>query len=166
MDRLIPDCVRALKGGDPIRVRNPLSVRPWQHVLEPLSGYLTLGALLWQDPGKYSGAWNFGPNGGEDLMVRDVIERFIRFWGSGSWQDVSTPDAHHEAVSLRLSCDKAKKFLKWQAILTMEECLGMTAQWYREFYSQRKDMYPFCVEQIQGYARKAREQGLFWAQQA
>ena len=163
-DRLIPDCVRALKDGKPIPIRNPQSVRPWQHVLEPLSGYLALGALLWQDPGKYSGAWNFGPNGTEDLSVQEIMERFIRFWGRGTWQDLSTGDAPHEALTLRLSCDKARTFLKWQSVLSMEECLEMTANWYKRFYAHEEDMYPFCAEQILMYTHKAREQGLPWAQ--
>ncbi len=105
-DRLVPDCIRALSGHQPIGIRNPRAVRPWQHVLEPLSGYLWLGALLSQDPGKYSGPWNFGPDDGSHLTVAEMADRLIKYWGDGSWEDLSAPQALHEAKLLKLCCVK------------------------------------------------------------
>jgi CDP-glucose 4,6-dehydratase len=114
-DRIIPDCVRALTAGEPIVVRNPDAVRPWQHVLEPLSGYLWLAARMLRDGGQYEGAWNFGPGGqAGDRPVRWVVERFLEEWGSGSW---TTPagGGHqpHEAHHLSLDSAKAREQLGW-----------------------------------------------------
>jgi CDP-glucose 4,6-dehydratase len=162
-DRLIPDCVRAIVLGRPITIRNPRSVRPWQHVLEPLSGYLCLGSLLWDHGAEYSGAWNFGPDGTDDATVQDVLEKFISLWGSGSWHDGSGGAAPHESMILRLSCEKAKRHLKWRSVLSLDQCLQMTADWYKTFYAQGKEMYRFCAEQIDSYREKAGEQGLAWA---
>ena len=152
-DRLIPDCIRALSGHKPIGIRSPRAVRPWQHVLEPLCGYLRLGAALWQDPQKYSGPWNFGPEDSSHLTVAEMTTRLIRYWGDGSWNDLSDPQALHEASLLKLNCDKAHAELNWRSVLTIDECLQMTAEWYKKFYtgSQNDDMHPLCVEQINKY---------------
>jgi CDP-glucose 4,6-dehydratase len=163
-DRLIPDFVRALDGGRAMPVRSPFSIRPWQHVLEPLSGYLTLGALLLKEPERFSGGWNFGPDESEQMNVREVIEEFIKVWGGGSWQDLSDPSEHlHEAATLRLCCDKAKNLLKWHAVLNIEDCLRMTAEWYKEYYSTKNNMYQKCARQIEFYTERARECRLSWA---
>ena len=152
-DRLVPDCIRALISGQKIGIRSPHAIRPWQHVLEPLSGYLGLGALLTQDPKKYSGAWNFGPEDSSHLTVAEVVKKLIYHWGSGAWEDLADPKAPHEANLLKLCCDKAHVELNWYSVLSIDECLQMTANWYKEFYSgnQTKDMYPFCVAQIRQY---------------
>ncbi|HEY5497840.1 MAG TPA: CDP-glucose 4,6-dehydratase [Syntrophales bacterium] len=151
--RLVPDCIRALSCGQKIGIRSPHAVRPWQHVLEPLSGYLLLGAALWQDPQKYSGSWNFGPDDGSHLAVAEMADRLIKYWGDGSWNDLSDPHALHEANLLKLNCDKAHAELNWHSVLTIDECLQMTADWYKIFYSgsRKEDMYPFCVAQIRKY---------------
>ena len=152
-DRLVPDCIRALSRHQPIDIRSPHAVRPWQHVLEPLGGYLRLGVLLSQEPEKYSGAWNFGPENDSHLTVAAMTDRLIKYWGEGSWEDLSDPQALHEAKLLKLNCDKAHAELNWYSVLTIDKCLQMTVDWYREFYSepQKKDIYPFCVEQIRKY---------------
>ena len=156
-DRIIPDCVRALSANESIGIRNPHAVRPWQHVLEPLSGYLWLGALLQEDPQKYSGAWNFGPDDDSHLTVAEMVNRLIKYWGIGPWHDLSDPKAPHEAKLLKLCCDKAHAELKWYSALSIDECLQMTAEWYKEYYSgnQTKDMYPFCLGHIHRYAETA-----------
>ncbi len=165
-DRLVPDCIRALSGHQPIGIRNPHAVRPWQHVLEPLSGYLLLGAALWQDPKKYSGPWNFGPDDGSHLTVAEMADRLIKYWGDGSWEDLSAPQALHEAKLLKLNCDKAHAELNWYSVLTIDECLQMTAEWYKEFYagSQTKDMHQFCVVQIRKYEGSAAMKNIMYAQ--
>jgi len=152
-DRLVADCIRALSSGQTIGIRNPHAVRPWQHVLEPLSGYLRLGAALWNDPQKYSGPWNFGPDDSSHLTVAAMTGRLIKYWGDGAWEDLSEPKALHEANLLKLNCDKAHAELDWHSALTIDECLQMTADWYKEFYtgSQKEAMYPFCVGQICKY---------------
>jgi CDP-glucose 4,6-dehydratase len=92
-DRLVPDCIRALSSGQTIGIRSPHAVRPWQHVLEPLSGYLQLGAILSQDPQKYSGTWNFGPDESGHLTAAVMADRLIKYWGTGAWDDLSDPKA-------------------------------------------------------------------------
>jgi CDP-glucose 4,6-dehydratase len=155
-DRLLPDCIRALSTKDPISVRNPHAVRPWQHVLEPLGGYLHLGAFLWESPEVYAGAWNFGPDGRSQLTVKDVVTRLIALWGNGAWEDRSDLSAPHEAHLLKLCCDKAHRELGWRGVLTTDECLSMTVAWYKAFYSGATpgDMYSLCVDQIREYEKK------------
>ncbi len=159
-DRLIPDSVRALAKNEPVGVRSPRSIRPWQHVLEPLGGYLLLGALLLKEPDRYGGAWNFGPNGADNLSVAEVVGKLIRLWGSGAWEDLSGGhDGLHEAGALRLCCDKAETHLMWRCALGIDECLRYTVEWYKLFYSNgmTEDMYRVCKEQIERYTEKARE---------
>ena len=162
-DRLVPDCIRALSAGRAIDIRNPHAIRPWQHVLEPLGGYLKLGAFLWRDPEKYSGAWNFGPDDSSHLTVAEVADKLIKYWGSGSWKDLSDPNAVHEANLLKLNCDKAHAKLNWHSALTIDECVRMTADWYRKYYmkEQHADVYSLCVEQIHGYMDKTKTEHLF-----
>ncbi|MCX5814628.1 MAG: CDP-glucose 4,6-dehydratase [Proteobacteria bacterium] len=171
-DRLVPDCIRALSCHQPIGIRNPHAVRPWQHVLEPLGGYLLLGAALRQDPQKYSGAWNFGPDDGSHLTVAEMANRLIKYWGDGSWEDSGTDfksvpqgDALHEANLLKLNCDKAHAGLNWHSVLTIDECLQMTAEWYKKYYmeNQNADVYALCVEQLHSYMDKAPTKQLPWA---
>jgi CDP-glucose 4,6-dehydratase len=156
-DRLVPDCIRALSSHQPIGIRSPHAIRPWQHVLEPLGGYLQLGAALWQYPQKYSGAWNFGPDDSSHLTVSEMADRLIKYWGDGSWNDLSGPQALHEAKLLKLNCDKAHAELPWSSILTIDECLQMTADWYKKYYmeNQNADISALCIEQIHNYMDKA-----------
>lgn len=130
-DRIIPDCIRAIESGKAIELRNPKATRPWQHVLEPLSGYLLLGAKLYTDPEKYSGAWNFGPSTAEVRTVLDVSERIIQILGKGRIEITGTPDQHHEANLLQLNCDKAHQLLNWYPRWHVEETLEATADWYK-----------------------------------
>jgi len=156
-DRLVPDCIRALSSGQAIGIRSPHAIRPWQHVLEPLSGYLQLGAALWRDPEKYSGAWNFGPDESSHLTVAEMAGILIEYWGDGSWKNLSDPQAPHEAKLLKLNCDKSHAELDWRSTFTIHECLQTTTEWYKEFYSGHKikDMYQFCVAQIRKYEETA-----------
>jgi CDP-glucose 4,6-dehydratase len=131
---LIVDTVAALSAGEPVSLRNPFAVRPWQHVLQCLSGYLTIASelLLQQRPEVCSG-WNIGPSPGGELTVQEVVERFIHYWGEGEWQAVGNVRAPREAGILRLSIDKALTALNWRPIWNVERTLEMTAQWYRHY---------------------------------
>jgi CDP-glucose 4,6-dehydratase len=134
-DRIVPDLVAHLTAGRPVPVRSPRAVRPWQHVLEPLSGYLTLAArMLESDDACWCEAWNFGPFTGEEIPVGRLVELFLQVWGEGTWQDVSRPGQPHEANVLRLNVDKALHQLGWRPRWRMAEALERTAQWYRKFY--------------------------------
>lgn len=131
LDRIIPDCIRAIESNIPIQIRNPQATRPWQHVLEPLSGYLLLAAKLRDEPQKYSGAWNFGPSSSEVRTVKEVASTIIKHLGKGSIEITGSADQHHEAMLLQLNCDKAHQVLHWAPRWHVEETLVATAEWYK-----------------------------------
>lgn len=163
-DRLLPDCIRALSARQTVGIRSPNAVRPWQHVLEPLSGYLWLAALLNKDAARYSGGWNLGPEDDSHLTTVKLVERLIHYWGEGSWRDLSVEDPPHEARLLKLNCDKAHAELKWRAVLSVDEGLEMTADWYKKFYNRghQESMYSVCVDQIREYSERASKKALAW----
>ncbi|MDY6852109.1 MAG: CDP-glucose 4,6-dehydratase [Thermodesulfobacteriota bacterium] len=169
VDRLLPDCVRALTQGRTITIRSPLATRPWFYVLEALGGYLWLGALLLTDPEGYSGGWNFGPPkaGPESNRVRELVRTFIRHWGTGAFKEARTraDEAMPEAPTLALCPDKSHQKLGWRAFMTLDESLDETARWYRQYYdSARKGrMYDLCARQIEQYTLNAGQEGLAWA---
>ena len=160
--RLVPDCMRALMAGEAIEIRSPHSIRPWQHVLEPLSGYLQLGARLLQEGQKYAEAWNFGPNERKGVSVRDVADKLIELWGSGRWTGVNSELAAAETGLLRLSWEKAATCLDWRPVYTWEEALAELVAWFKAF-QREEDMYRVGQEHIRAYMRRAREIGVGWA---
>lgn len=164
-DRIVSDCMRALMSEQSILVRNPNSVRPWQFVLEPLSGYLWLAVKLLEEGDKFSEAWNFGPPERIAISVKELVLKLIEIWGKGNWQDVSTGQVLHEAGLLRLSWEKAANLLEWQPAYTCFEAIRETVMWFKKFHSSGSnvDMYATCVEQIEGYTDHARELGIAWA---
>jgi CDP-glucose 4,6-dehydratase len=164
-DRIIPDSVRALVAGEPIVVRNPDAIRPWQHVLEPLSGYLQLGAQLLKDGRRYEGPWNFGPTEERsDQPVRWVVERFLEEWGSGSWTTpASAAGQPHEAQRLSLDSAKAREQLDWEPVWDPSTAVRRTASWYREYYRAPARARELVDDELQGYQEDARAAGLSWA---
>lgn len=148
-NRILPDCIRAIEKGEAIQVRNPYAIRPWQHVLEPLSGYITLAEKLSSDPVKYSGGWNFGPKEDSIWTVKDVVECVIETYGKGELIDVGNVDAVHEAKKLLLNIDKAITQLNWMPKLSVKDAIRWTVEWYSNRYSL--DMYSLCEKQIQVY---------------
>ncbi len=130
-DRIVPDCMRALRAGRPIELRHPRATRPWQHVLEPLGGYLLLASRLHRAPRQYSGAWNFGP--GSDAMhtVKDLAQRIVRGWGKGRVLVRRSAHAPHEATLLHLNCDKARFELGWEPAWDFARTVGETVSWYK-----------------------------------
>lgn len=151
-DRLIPDCIRALSQGEEIVIRNPHAIRPWQHVLDPLSGYLALGAKLWQEGAKYSGPWNFGPQDSEVWTVEDVVREAIGSWEQGNYRIESLGNPH-EAHWLKLDCSKARIDIPWQPRYSVKQALQKTIAWYKMFYREgnTNDMMEFTREQINAY---------------
>ena len=149
-DRIIPDCIRALESNKPIEIRNPNATRPWQHVLEPLNGYLLLASRMYEDPQKFCGAWNFGPNYDSIIPVGEVADKVVARWGRGSWINLSTENALHEAKLLSLDISKANAYLKWFPVWGIEETIEKTVDWYKEY--KKKDPYRICVDQIQEFA--------------
>ena len=151
-DRIIPDCIRAIESNQKIEIRNPEAIRPWQHVLEPLRGYLLLGQKLTEDPVTYSEAWNFGPNMDSIETVWSIAERIVEYYGKGVLQDVSNKKYLHEAKLLSLDISKAKFILKWTPRLTIDETIKMTIDWYKHY--MYRNVYEICVEQINQYLSK------------
>jgi CDP-glucose 4,6-dehydratase len=131
VDRIIPDCIRAIETGDPIHLRNPGATRPWQHVLEPLAGYLLLAARLYEEPKRWSGSWNFGPSTREVRTVQNVAEVIVGHLGKGSIEIVESETQVHEALLLQLNCDKAHQLLGWYPRWHVEKTLEATALWYK-----------------------------------
>ena len=165
-DRILVDCIKALSQGQAIQVRNPSAIRPWQLVLEPLGGYLWLGARLNEDRLKFSGGWNFGPADSSARSVGDLVKAVIAEWGSGEWMNVSNQydKGLHEAGWLRLSCDKAHALLPWSSVLNFDESVQKTVQWYKYFHDYRDaNLYQYCVHQIRSYTELAEKRGQGWA---
>lgn len=147
-DRIIPDIVRALAANKNITVRSANAVRPWQHVLEPLCGYLLLGALLDDNVVAFSKAYNFGPKANDHLTVKQLVEAAIKSWGSGSWENLTDPNAPHEAGLLKLDIERAINELQWHPKLNATQAIDYTIQWYKQPL-QNKVAYTF--EQINNY---------------
>ena len=152
-DRLVPDAVRALQRGEPLVVRNPEAVRPWQHVLEPIAGYILLAERLYRGGRKWAGGWNFGPRDEGSVTVATIADMIIQRCGKGSWQRASGADAPHEAHILRLDCSKAQQLLGWRPEISVQEAVAMTVTWYQKGLSTSSgvDMYKFTAEQIRQY---------------
>ncbi|MFM8635032.1 MAG: CDP-glucose 4,6-dehydratase [Planctomycetia bacterium] len=151
-DRIITDIVRHLAADRPVPVRNPAAVRPWQHVLEPLSGYLALAeAMLAEPAARWCTGWNFGPAAGDDITVRDLTEIFIDAWGSGSWEDRYDPRAPIETHVLRLRIDKALAALPWRPRLSGRDAIHRTAAWFRTFATAPAEARALCEADIVAY---------------
>ncbi|MCE5207472.1 MAG: CDP-glucose 4,6-dehydratase, partial [Chloroflexi bacterium] len=160
-DRIIPDCVRALTAKKPIIIRNPQATRPWQHVLDPLGGYLLLVARLLENPEKYSGTWNFGPQTTDQITVRELAERFVTAWGNGAIQTPSVKQAPHEAHLLHLNIDKAVFELKWQPVLDSSTAINWTVDWYKSWHQSRDNQKNMSVRQIREFTNLALMKGPF-----
>ena len=152
LDRLIPDIMRAIVLGQPVSIRSPHAIRPWQHVLEPLGGYLLLAQRLWEDGPAYAEGWNFGPKDEDAKPVSWIVEYLTKEWGEGaSWIPDAAPHPH-EAHYLKLDCSKAKASLKWCPQWGLEEALQQVIAWYKA-YQGGGDMRRATLEQIETYAR-------------
>ena len=165
-DRIVPDSMIAWSRGESVEIRNLSSTRPWQHVLEPLSGYLTLAADLYMSNTHHGEAYNFGPISASNHTVGDLLNEMGKFWEKVQWKDnFSSSEAFHEAGLLKLNCDKALHDLNWRPTLTFNEVVEMTVQWYRNFYSNKSDsIYLFTKQQISDYTNLAKARGLDWTE--
>ena len=154
-DRLIPDIMRAVTQGKPVNIRNPRAIRPWQHVLEPLSGYLLLAQKLYEEGTTYAEAWNFGPSDDDAKPVQWIVERLTQSWGEGASWVLDDGEHPHEAHYLKLDCSKAKARLGWLPKWHLEETLRTIAGWQKEF-QQGADMKAVTLKQIDVYLKGAR----------
>lgn len=161
-DRIIPDCIRSLTNNEKIFIRNPDAIRPWQYVLDLLSGYLLLGATLEKGGISFSGGWNFGPNGGEAVTVKDIVNRVIEIWGGGEYV-LNTEKQPYEANIFALDTNKALLYLGWRPIYRSYDAVEVTVEWYKEYYAGRKDMHEYTTNQIIEYTDKALKLSMEWS---
>lgn len=153
-NRIVTDIVTALVKGRAVEVRNPRAIRPWQHVLEPLSGYLRLAAMMLKQPSaKWCQAWNFGPAGNAELSVAKLAESFIREWGRGSWLDKSNPAQPHETELLRLCIHKARHELGWSPCWNAAQTIKRTVHWYQQALIQKANAWALCLADIEAYEK-------------
>ena len=150
-DRLIPDIMRAIMNGRKLFLRNPDSIRPWEHVLEPLHGYIMLAEKLWEEGPLYSEPWNFGPQDADSKPVSWIVEKVSHLWGSNIQYKLDDRFNLHEARSLRLDCSKAKLKLHWSSYWNLDTALREVVSWYKAYYSQR-EMHRFTLDQIDTYS--------------
>lgn len=163
-DRLIPDIARAISQNKEIITRNPNATRPWQYVLEPLSGYLLIGSYMLENTIDCSEAWNFGPNDNDILSVDEVIKKSITTWGKGKFRIDNYDNHPHEAKLLKLDISKAKANLKWKPIYNSNIAIDETIKWYKEFYENDKfDVKQFSIYQIRNYVEKAKNNNVVWS---
>lgn len=150
-NRIVPDCIRSISQDEPIVLRHPDATRPWQHVLEPLSGYLTTAVKLREDPDRFSGAWNFGPHAGDVCTVLELAEAIVRHLGKGKIIAETPPPEQYEAQLLQLNCDKAQQLLGWKPRWNAHEAIEATAGWYNEVVLQGKDARDVTSRQVEEF---------------
>jgi CDP-glucose 4,6-dehydratase len=168
-DRLIPDCVRSLAAKSPVIVRNPEAVRPWQYVLEPLSGYLWLGACLWNTPSTFEGSWNFGPHTAGNVSVRQIVNQVVAMWGEGEWKHVCQEQSQepHEARTLTLDITKSSSVLGWEPITSVSQAMTETIGWYLEQHRQRTlDVKAATLDRINRFVQAAISKNAVWTAKA
>lgn len=149
LDRIIPDCIKALEQDKVIDIRSPKAIRPWEHVLEPLSGYMLLAKKQWEHPTEFCEGWNFGPESESVSTVWEVATELIKNYGKGKLKDSSDPNAVHEAKLLMLDITKAKTKLGWKPRMNMQQCMDLVADWYKRY--QKENVYQLCVEEIEKF---------------
>jgi CDP-glucose 4,6-dehydratase len=154
-DRLVPDIVRGISSGEPILIRHPRAIRPWQNVLEPVRGCLLLGQLLYDHGQSYAEAWNFGPREDDMISVSEVAQRMIEHWGAGELTIQEETGGPHEAEFLKLDCSKARARLGWRPVLTLDVSLKMCVEWYRSYFESPELTSQMTLDLIQRYARAA-----------
>ncbi len=165
VDRIVPDCMQAWSDNRIVDVRSPHATRPWQHVLEPLSGYLLLAANLSQSAKYHGDAYNFGPPAHQNHSVSELINEMGKYWDQVRWNDTSKDQEHlHEAGLLKLNCDKALFDLQWQPTLVFQETVQMTVDWYKHYYQNIDiSVYDFTMLQIEKYTELAKNRQMSWA---
>lgn len=152
-DRLVPDILRAFQNNQSVCIRNPYSIRPWQHVLEPLSGYLCLAEKLYKDGGKFSEGWNFGPLSNNELCVQDIVGRLAHLWGADARWSIDQNPQPHEAHFLKLDCSKAKANLNWSPKWNTDEVLFRIVNWHKSWLSGQ-NMFDYCLSEINDYMKQ------------
>jgi CDP-glucose 4,6-dehydratase len=161
-DRLLPDIMRAVNQNENVKIRNLQATRPWQYVLEPLSGYLLLGQKLHEGGKEFADAWNFGPSEEENVAVGEIVQQVKKIWPKIDYEIDPLPDQPHEAGMLRLDCSKARAQLQWLPVWTSKDAVEITAQWYRAFYESNQLL---SLEHFNRYITDAQNKHIIWAEE-
>ena len=162
-NRIIPDCVKAWSKGEIVELRNPRATRPWQHVLEPLSGYLTQAIALYDQKKFHGESFNYGPYSSQNNSVGELVNNMSNYWKKVKWKDVSSEKSGpYEAGLLKLNCDKALNLLEWHPVMNFEQTLQMTVEWYQSFYKNFNNSKKETFNQIQRYTEFATKKSLVW----
>lgn len=163
--RIVPDCFRAWNKQQKVEIRSPKATRPWQHVLEPLSGYLRAGQLLHQNDALHGEAYNFGPNSDQNHTVLELLQELGKYWSHNAGFDIKEQSHFHEAGLLKLNCDKALHDLAWKPTLNFSETARFTTDWYNKYYQEvtAREMFEFTRQQIDNYSRHAQQKGHLWS---
>ena len=163
-NRIIPDCIKAWSEEKIVDLRSPNATRPWQHVLEPLSGYINQALALENRPELHGESFNYGPVNNLNKSVLELVNQMAKSWDKVKWQDVSKIEVGpHESGLLKLNCDKALHFFSWHGVMDFEETVAMTVDWYRNYYNNPSEAEAKTIDQINEYVRIARNKGLIWA---
>ena len=164
LDRIVPDCMRAWSRGEVVEIRSPKATRPWQHVLEPLSGYLQLGAELFENKQLNGEGFNFGPKAENSHTVEQLLKDLSKIWQITENKAYNITDniTFHEAGLLKLNCDKALFYLKWTSALDYQTLIKFTGEWYYHFYKNRSDIFDLTINQIAEYQKLAKELNIKW----
>ncbi|HEX8618172.1 MAG TPA: CDP-glucose 4,6-dehydratase [Thermoanaerobaculia bacterium] len=152
-DRLIPDVIRSIAAGSPVLIRNPRAIRPWQHVLDPLSGYLLLAERLWEGGGEHQSGWNFGPSDTDAKPVSSIVEELCAIWGDDAKWSMDGANHPHEAHYLKLDCSKAQAELGWMPRLHIRDALQWTAAWYKAYLQEPSAARDITAQQIEAYGK-------------
>ena len=164
-DRIVPDCVIAWSGNKIVELRNPFATRPWQHVLEPLSGYINLGIENYNNNQLHGEAFNFGPPASQNHTVLELVIEMSKHWDKVRWEDISQSNkGPYESGLLKLNCDKALHYLNWEAVMNFGETVKMTSEWYKAYYNNPNgSIYETSAAQISEYMELAKLKGVKWA---
>ena len=162
-DRIVPDCMKAWSKGEIVELRSPSSTRPWQHVLEPLSGYLSLGSKLYNNNLLHGESFNFGPKIAENNSVLDLVNTMGEYWEKVRWVSNVEERKPYESGLLNLNCDKAFFDLNWHSVLSFKETIRYTIEWYKSFYEDNLNIQSMSLNQIDNYVASANKQNLTWA---
>ena len=157
-NRLVPDCVTALSKNEEILIHNFHAVRPWQHVLEPISGIFSLIEKMWYDPKNYSQPWNFGPlKSNSVISVSELVLKIISNWGMGNWKNISNSPLEHESNLLMIDSTKANQNLNWSPVYSIDQAISETIKWYKQYYVSSENMEDFTLGQILEYIKKGKK---------
>ena len=161
-DRIVPDCIRAWSKDEIVKLRSPYSTRPWQHVLEPISGYLSLGSKLYSSDRFHGESYNFGPQIAENNSVLDLVSKMSEFWEKVKWEFNCDEQKPYECGLLNLNCDKAFFDLKWHSVLNFQDTVRYTIEWYKSYYEDESNIKRISLNQIENFIYQANKKGLDW----